>query len=456
MSIRSFDKLAFVLSVAVLSFLYGIATHAFAWFPSGLIQRAWNQAEAISPISTARLTTNSNTGPTWTAPRVYQRAGAREIRPNRSQEGLTLISTVWPSDGWEVGLKLINKSGSTVHYWPINPKYLFPDSLTGPGIGRRKIRYVQGSYLFPNGELLVNVESRGTARLDACGNAIWRLPAGNHHSIARSEDSTFWSPVRRYESPPTSRLHPDGYKGLQQSTFHDRLLHFTADGQVLDNISVLDLLYENDLEHIIAKMRRHDSDDVTHLNDVEPLNSALADRYPAFQAGDLLVSLRNLNLVFVVDPDTHVIEWYATDPFIQQHDPDFMANGWIGVFDNNRDGTARGTMLGGSRIVALKPNTDSTKVLYPTSISESFYTEIGGKWQKLRSGNLLLTEMYAGRIVEVTPEGRTVWDWVAEPHSESRVPEVFGGTRYYLTEEKVASWPCSPSDSTDPKRQPVR
>lgn len=208
--------------------------------------------------------------------------------------------------------------------------------------------------------------------------------------------------------------------------------------------SVLDILYDSGLERLLFKVAVEDIDDVTHLNDIEPLSASVADEYPLFEAGDLLVSLKHLHLVLVFDPSSERVKWHASRPFIRQHDPDFTGRGWIGVFDNNVDGTERGSLLGGSRIVALQAHTDSTRVVFPTGRSDPFYTSAGGKWQELENGNLLLTEMDAGRVLEVAPDGRTVWEWIHRPYRETAVPEVFEGNRYGLSREEVASWPCSP------------
>jgi len=164
--------------------------------------------------------------------------------------------------------------------------------------------------------------------------------------------------------------------------------------------------------------------------------------------GDLLVSLRTPSLVFVVDPTSLEVKWTASTPFLHQHDPDFLGDGWIGVFDNNQDPTPRGTMLGGSRIVALSPSIDSMKTLFPTARSEPFYTATAGHWQTLANGNYLLTEVRAGRVVEVAPSGRTVWEWIHPPYDDARVPFVMNGTRYDLTRADVADWPCTSVGST--------
>ena len=161
------------------------------------------------------------------------------------------------------------------------------------------------------------------------------------------------------------------------------ILHVAPDGEVLRRIPVLDVLYTNGLARYLVKgMLPHPEtilEDPTHLNDVEPLGAERASAYPSFEAGDLLVSLRTPSLVFVVDPTSLEVKWTASTPFLHQHDPDFLGHGWTGVFDNNQDPTPRGTMLGGSRIVALSPSTDSMKTLFPTARSEPFYTATAGQ-----------------------------------------------------------------------------
>lgn len=440
-SSESVSKAAFIVSLLAVAWLYGFVANEQGWFPSRLLHRAWNQARALT------------SDPAFVADRVYDRVGARVVRGERMEPGLTLVASVWEDFGWKPGLKLIDRRGRTVHRWPVDPTAIFSESYSG----RRDLsdaaeRSVHGAHLFRNGDILVNVEYVGTARLDACGNTVWKLMNGNHHSIARADDGSFWIPEFRRETPPTSPDYPDGFPGLDGSFYyHDYLARVSEGGKVRDRISVLDILYGNGLERYLAHtsgggLSINYRPDLTHVNDIEPLAESVADDYPLFEAGDLLVSLRQLHLVFVVDPDTEQVKWHAHEPFIHQHDPDFTGNGWIGVFDNNQDGTRRGTMLGGSRIVALHPAADSMKIPFPTRHSEPLYTHVQGKWQQLPNGNILLTESGAGRVVEVTSDGRTAWEWFVEPYGESKIPEVTEGTRYPVTAERVASWPCSPGD----------
>lgn len=442
LSRRTAEVAGFLLSLLVLGVVYGYLAHRYALFPHGLLDPAVRQAEREVEARTEP--------PDFTSGRVYRGGGVNVLEPEAMQPGLTLITSVWQGReedaGWIPGLALIDREGRMVHGWGVRPEELFADSVyrRGEDISEQSIH---GSHLFENGDVLVNIEYAGTVRLDACGRAMWKMRAGNHHSIARDDDGTFWIPGITELRPPRSSDYPDGFPGFRDSLHQDLIVHVDPDPKaprVLKAINVIDVLYDNDLAYYLAKYQKLDARDPVHLNAVEPLPDSLADEYPLFDGGDLLVSLRNMHLVFVLDPATGRVVWSVSRPLVWQHDPHFLGDGWVGVFNNNWDFTQHpGQMLGGSEILALEPGSDSTRVLFPTEKSDPFYTGIKGKWQPLANGNLLLTEATAGRVVEVAPDGRTLWEWAAEPYSESRVPQVSKATRVDLTPEEVSEWPCS-------------
>ena len=49
-----------------------------------------------------------------------------------------------------------------------------------------------------------------------------------------------------------------------------------------------------------------------------------------------MISLRNVSTVLVFDPDDLKIRYSITGRFVRQHDPDFVDNNTISVFDNAR------------------------------------------------------------------------------------------------------------------------
>lgn len=444
MNVQSLAKVGFVLSVGVLALCYGVAANEYQWFPSSQLERAAKQATAVY---------NSwSSTPSFATSRVYERNGVRMLDSSKVQPGLTLLTSAWEGpDGWTPGLRLIDRRGRTLHEWALD-KEIFRDGLSQRVDPDRSS--IHGSHLLPNGDVVLNLSYVGAARLNSCGDPVWTLKRGNHHSVHRAEDGSFWTPGVSRKPRIASERYPNGFPGFDNPVWVDQILHVAEDGTLLDTFNVMDLLYANGLERYIVQEHQPEAGtagprtkNITHMNDVEPLPSTMADEYPLFEAGDLLVSLRNLHLVFVFDPHSGTVKWHASEPFIQQHDPDFIGNGGIGVFDNRDDFMERGKMLGGSRIVGLQPDLDSTAVLFPTSRSEPFYTDVQGKWQKLANGNMLLTESVAGRVVEVTPDGRTVWEWIHEPYGDASVASVTKASRRDLTPDEVASWPCTSVDS---------
>jgi len=434
----SVEKLWFGLSFFLLIFLYGIGVGHWKWFPFSEFEEAVGQARAVGVLPV---------DPHFVHPRPYERQGTRLLKPDDMQEGLTLLSTNWKEYGWGAALKLIDANGRTVHSWRVDPAQLGRSVDHGPLT--RNFAAPHGLALFPNGDVVVGLRGVGElVRLDACGDVIWRLPTpadrwDPHHSIFRAENGTLWVSGRR----PTTPDQP----GLRRfdTISEDLIVHVSADGTVLQKTSVIDLLWENDLQRYVAKQFEHgvDPNDLTHLNDIEPLPAPMADAYPLFEAGDLAVSLRRPDLILVFDPDTDIVKWHAASPFINQHDPDFIGGGWIGVLNNNQDFTETGSMLGGSEVLALQPHTDSVEVRFPSAQSDSFYTSTAGEWQHLDNGNMLLTATNAGRVVEVNPKGETVWEWINTTYGDDSVTEVFDAKRYPLTSTEISSWPCSSEPS---------
>jgi len=449
----SFAKIWFIVSFAVFAFLYGTAVGKWEWFPHSFLDRAADQARSVF----APHGDGGNGG--LLSSKVYDSGMVRQVDSENMAPGMTLIVSSWEWGGANEltpGAKLVSEEGRVLHSWKPDRSDLFPNPVGFINSNPSKEDF-HGSYLLPGGDLILVLTYIGAVRVDACGDLVWRLEGGNHHSVARVDDGSFWIPGTSSERRKSTPSFPDGFPGIDKPVWLDQVVHVSKGGEVLNKINVLDLIYENGLErHIVKSMGPYPGDvkdDPVHLNDIEPLDASVAEEYPLFEAGDLLISLRHPNLVLVFDPDSKEVKWHASEKWIHQHDPDFIGDGWIGIFDNNTDLGGRGEMLGGSRIVAVQPHTDSTAVQFPTDRSEPFYTRVRGKWQKLENGNMLLTESNPGRVVEVAPDGHAVWEWVHEPYGDSKVPFVTKATRHDLTREEVASWPCSSIDSVNTSAQ---
>lgn len=427
------ERVTFLASVLFLSFLYGFITAKVGLFPSEYITNAVRQGRAIFDNVWGK--------PSHLFPAVYDNSGVRVLDSDSIQPGVTLLTTFLPELDWRPGIILIDKAGELLHLWDADPERLWPEVKRS--LRQKDYRYVHGTHLFPNGDVLFNIEFQGLVRMDACGKVKWRMDYKTHHSIARDEDGNFWvsANVRQDDDNYLKQ-----FPGLKPPVYEDHALLVSAEGEILRDINLVEVVYKNELQRYIPKISKQRKGDIFHLNDIESLSSDIAKDYPLFEAGDIVVSLRYMHIVLVLDPDTKVVKWYTSDLSIEQHDPDFTGDGWITIFDNNANFSSRGEMLGGSRILGVRPHTGETAIIYPTVASDPFYTRTGGKWQMLSNGNILVTEARAGRVFEASPDGRTVWEWVHMRYDETMVPEVLEGTRYEFAPDDVAKWPCAPAN----------
>jgi Arylsulfotransferase (ASST) len=141
--------------------------------------------------------------------------------------------------------------------------------------------------------------------------------------------------------------------------------------------------------------------DVLHANAVAPVE----ERRGVAEPGNLLVCLRELDLVALVDPERSAVVWsWGPGELEGPHDPTLLENGNVLVFDN-------GQRRGWSRIVEVDPRTNRIVWQFRADPPGDFFSLIRGSVQALPGGNLLITESTRGRVFEVTRGGATVWEF---------------------------------------------
>lgn len=414
-----------ILSIAVVSFGYGVAVWAFQIFPY-----EW--------LASTGQTVSQEFVPHHIRDAYYEQSGVKTVDPDAVSPGVTLLTGYWKEFEWRPGIKLIDSSGKVLHRWKTDPSEIWPESPhndQAAGKMNQADNYVHGSYLFENGDVLFNIEYLGLVRMNAKGEVVWKLPFRTHHSVARDEAGNFWVCGMQWLEHDNERL--ERFPGLKAPINEDLILQVSEDGEILREISLLDSIYQSGYEKAIWQTQSQR--DVLHANDVEPLPQSIADSYALFDAGDLVVSCREISAVFVVGAESGLIKWFSRD-FCMQHDPDFIGQGEMLVFDNNTHRPSEENRFGGSEIVKVNPETGTRTVVYPTSDDQDFFTFSGGKLQKLSNGNMLITEARRARVFEIDSSGRTVWEWIAERFDEKRVPEILEGTRYPYTPEQISRW----------------
>lgn len=387
-------------------FAYGVAVGTFRLPPYGLLETAaaglrdW----VAHPLHNARMQPEKFLQP-LAAVMPEMRAPARGAYP-----GLTFVTGLF---GESLGMRLLDMHGRVVHEWRVSFNDIWPEAPHMDAPRHDWDIQIHGVHLYPNGDVVFNFQYGGLVKIDACSRPLWKLAAQTHHSVFEAEDGTLWVPSRRRREEPLATL-----PSIPPPFWEELILEVSPDGKVLSETSILDVITRSGFEGLLFATGAHGPEiaipfdgDFTHLNEVEVLGTDQAARFPLFAAGDVVVSLRNLNLLLVLDGADKSIKWWMVGPFLRQHDPDFTDDGKIAVFDNRRDGAA-GQALGGSRILEIDPQTRAVGVRYEGSDDAPFFTETMGEQQYLPNGNVLVTESEAGRVFEVTPEGRIVWSWV--------------------------------------------
>jgi Arylsulfotransferase (ASST) len=319
--------------------------------------------------------------------------GEAAARPSLAARGLRIVAGYFHARAAAMGAILFDEQGRERHFWPID--YQRIAAGVGHDFPHARHNFLHGFEVLPDGSIVASFDSGGVlARLDACGRVTWALPGGYHRAVGLEGDGDLWAvggPGSGLYANAISKIDPDEGTLSEMIRFDDGLLARMGKGVFF-------------IRRVEEGPEPGWLPDPLHLNDVDRLDESMAEAFPLFEAGDIMLSMRNSNLIVIVDAKDLHIKWWQHGPWHRQHDPDFMPNGRISVFSNNMNGDA-------SRIIEIDPVTRETEVVLEGSPQLPFYTWRRGNHQRLDNGSILITETEAGRVFEVDGDGRLVWEY---------------------------------------------
>ena len=164
-----------------------------------------------------------------------------------------------------------------------------------------------------------------------------------------------------------------------------------------------------------------ESTDPTHSNSIRelPPNRWFAEGDERFRPGNILVSSRSLSTLLIIDRVSGEVVWQYSEGLDHQHEALMIPEGHNGdglimVFNNGRDSlyTSRRSL-----VQAINPVAGTVDWEYG---SKYFFSTIAGTAQLLPDNNVLITSSHGGRVFEIRPRGRIVWEWVP-PYKPMRV-----------------------------------
>jgi hypothetical protein len=320
-----------------------------------------------------------------------EQTGVTLARPGQMAPGPTLILS-----GHTTGGVLVDAAGRVLHRWSLPYERACPDEPDVPDDRRSFWRH---ALPVGQGGLLVIFDYRALVRIDRHSQVVWSRCEPFHHQVARGPGDRLIG-IRR-------RARDVVLDGRGRPLLDDEIVELAADGSELRAVSVFDAIarsaYAPVLERI-GEVQPGELGDHLHTNAVEALGTPPGDAPPVFAPGRWLVSLRNLDLVGVIDPAEGRLVWGLSALWRHQHDPALLADGHLLVFDN--EGNA-----GRSRVVEVDPTTGEIAWAYTGAPGAPFTSGCCGLAQRLQNGNTLITVTTSGHAFEVTRSGEVVWDY---------------------------------------------
>lgn len=345
-------------------------------------------------------------------------------------------------------LRLMRRNGEIVHRWPVVFSEIFPDSSHAQYPPRTDWNIeTSGALITPDGEVVFNFGYGGLVKLDRCGEVEWTVRQPTHHSVERNDDGTYWVPSRRQLKTGTESPFPP----FETPFWEDTMLRVSDSGEILQELSIPQLFYDNDMLPLFTATG-HEFEagmawdmEMVHNNKIVELPAAMADDFPLFGAGDLMLSMRNLNLVMVIDGESLAVKWSSVGPWIRQHDPEFRPGGTVVVFNNNVFQTMQAIdyldVPRVSNIVEIDPVSGDWTLLYGGSEARELLSIIGAKVDVTHSGGIVITEFGGGRVIELDSAGQRIWEYINR-YDDDEVAEIIEARIYPNDYFRVADWAC--------------
>ena len=309
--------------------------------------------------------------------------------PQYCHRGYTLYANL---RGYEANL--IDMEGRICHrwYWPGGIEY---------------------ANLLPNGNLLFHTlapaepgsmtglggHSGGLVELDWDGNLVWELhDPWMHHDFQRLPNGNTLALMWEEMSSDTTFRVKGGYTTAEDPVqmLGDVVREYSPSGEVVHEWRAWEHL--NFDEDVICPLEGRR--EWTHGNSLN-----------VTPEGNYLVSFRQTSTVGIVDRESGQFIWkWGPGEVSHQHNPSFLDNGRVLLFDNGSHRRAPNTSY--SRIVEIDPANNGIAWDYRGEPPISFYSyQISGA-ERLPNGNTLICEGATGRFIEVTPGQQIVWEYI--------------------------------------------
>jgi outer membrane protein assembly factor BamB len=328
---------------------------------------------------------------------VNRTTGLTWHRPGLSTKGYTLLTPHGDTCAY-----LIDMQGQVVHRWKfahIKPGYgrLIESGnllMTGSDVNLPKPPPDEPTKAPPPFEQhITRLGGYHTTltEVDWDGNVVWEyVNRAQHHDFHRLENGNTLVPEWVELPEDLHRKVRGGYAKPRERLprlIGDDIVEITPEQKEVRRIHTWKLL-DPLRDRIDAGTRRWEW---THVNGID-VNAA----------GDIVFSARNCDRVAVIDGASGKLR-SKLDKSHGQHNPTWLKNGNVMVFDNGHDA---------SKVLELDPASGEVVWTYRASPSQQFFSGHISGASPMASGNVLVCEGTSGRLFEVTRTGEVAWEWI--------------------------------------------
>lgn len=359
--------------------------------------------------------------------RTVYPTGTTLFKPDFCFNGVTLFF-------YELEVTLIDMNGRIVNTWQLETEH------TQQGTDR--------AHLQKNGNIVV---SRGDMHstdgliqeYDWQHNLVWEfIPEGNiphkrltgpHHDVWRKENGNTLV-ICREPVPPEHLKEVREPRWQNQTICGDTILEVDPSGNIVwhwNSHGHLDINHYRLLASPDWLGGPYNSTivDWTHVNTVRdiPPNKWYEGGDQRFKPGNVIISPRQLDTVYIIDRESGEIVWQYSGDYrgglSGQHEPHMIPKGCPGdgnilIFDNGASPWKDLGHAGTSLILEVNPVTKEPVWVYENMFK--FNSTYASSAQRLPNGNTLICESAGGRVFEVTIDKETVWEHVRPTHRSYR------------------------------------
>lgn len=412
----------FFLAVLFLAFIAGAMIMVAEIYPYETLRNAYRAGEALLSKETDYqdpLTTDL-----WREARTDSR-GVTINEDEQTAPGYTLYTS---GDGPYA--KLIARNGTVVHEWRKPFSEVWHENAAVKTPQPDELIYLDMARLLPNGDLLAIYAAvgdtpwgYGLVKLDRDSNVLWSYLEHAHHDFDIAADGAIYVLTHAFTNEVIEH-----FERLDRPRLDDFLVVLSPEGEELRRVSLTHALVRSRYKSLLYSVPYFALGDPLHTNAVQVLDEAKAANFPFGQPGQVLLSFREPGMVALLDLEREEIVWATRGPWLGQHDPNLLDNGHILLFDN------LGVFEEGNdaQVIEFDPATLGTVWRYTGEPGRPFESDVRSSAERLPNGNTLITESDGGRIFEVTPAGRTVWEFVNPVRAgegERYIPVVSAGQR---------------------------